>query len=309
MKVQAKCQKAMNNKKNLHHLLHNWRGMITMALLTLSIGAKAQDDFGVNLSVSTEKKFSSRFEGDLSIDSRFQNICEKGYMERIGLGAGLGYKIVNTKMFDLKINAGVEYIRQTKPTELEITTKKKLKVTRQRSFDRIRTSAGFGASFKPNKRWSFLLKETVQYNHYYPHHALVAKFENKLPTEGEKYYIYKDGDTDCHYKYDEDASWHRNVANADDDPEEKKFEAKDRLILRNKLTIKYDIKHSILSPYASCDYGLGLNYNTNKWKVSAGTEIHLSKKHNMDVYYRYQTEDDDDEPNGHLLGVGYILKF
>ena len=93
--------------------------------------------------------------------------------------------------------------------------------------------------------------------------------------------------------------------------EVKDFKSKDRTVLRSRLTVKYNIRHCPVNPYASVDYGCGLNYTTNKWKYTAGADINLtkSKQHKMDVFYRYQTEDDDDEPNGHLIGVGYKLKF
>lgn len=269
----------------------------TILLLFTSLSSlHAQDQLGTNLNVTTETKFTNRLSGELSVDSRFQDLTGNSYFERIGLGAGLGYKIVNTKKFDLKASAGFEYIRQAKPLEEEYTKKGNLKVTSSRKFNRTRTSVGIGASFKPNKRWTFSLKETVQYNHYAAHSATILKFDKKM----------KDGE--IYYNYDENARWGENFDNADD-LEDKDYTAKDRFVLRNKLTVKYDIKHSIFSPYASVDYGCGLNYSTNKWKYSVGTEIAFSKKHNMDVFYRYQTEDDDDEPNGHIIGVGYILKF
>lgn len=269
----------------------------TILLLFTSLSSlHAQDQLGTNLNVTTEAKFTNRLSGELGVDTRFQDLTGNSYFERIGFGAGLGYKIVNTKKFDLKASAGFEYIRQTKPLEEEYTKKGNLKVTSSRKFNRTRTSVGIGASFKPNKRWSFSLKETVQYNHYAAHSATILKFDKKM-MDGEIY-----------YNYDENARWGENFDNADD-MEEKSYLAKDRFVLRYKLTVKYNIKHSIFSPYASVDYGCGLNYSTNKWKYSVGTEIEFSKKHNMDVFYRYQTEDDDDEPNGHIIGVGYILKF
>lgn len=267
-----------------------------MVLMLFCLSGMAQDEFGFDIGVVTEKKFNKRLDGELSIESRFQDILKNTYAERIAFGAGLGYKIVNTKKFDLKASAGFEYIRQVKPTEQEYTNKGKLKVTHQKSFDRTRTSLGLGASFKPNKRWVFSLKETVQYNHYSSYTRQVLKFDKKM----------KDGEV-C-YDYDENLWWDENYENADDF-EEKSYSAKDRYVLRNKLTIKYNIRHSIFSPYASCDYGCGLNYSASKWKYIVGTDIEFSKMHNLDVFYRYQTENDDDEPNGHILGIGYIIKF
>lgn len=289
------------NTSNSSHLRSGdnrkiFRGIAAFLLLFLASGIHAQDNFGFDLNVVTEKDFTKRFSGELNVGSRFMYEENQWFTERVSFGAGLGYKIVDTKKFDLKLSAGFEYIAQHKLRELEYTKKENLKVTESRTLKRTRTSLGLGGAFKPNKRWTFSLKETVQYNHYAPYRAEVLKFDRKM----------KDGE--YYYNYDENATWYDNYEDCDDS-EMKDFKAKDRFVLRSKLTIKYDIKHSIFSPYASCDYGCGLNYSTNKWKITAGTEIKFTKKHNMDVFYRYQTEDDDDEPNGHLIGVGYILKF
>lgn len=304
MTALIRCQRAMSKTYHLHtHLLQTHplplpigRGVVTLVLLLFCLNGFGQDEFGMDLGVTAETNFSKRLEGELSVGYRLQDIGGEPYSERIGIGAGLGYKIINTKKFDLKASAGFEYIRQAKPTELKYKKDGTLKVTFRTPFDRTRTSLGLGASFKPNKRWTFSLKETVQYNHYAAYTRQTCEFDKKM----------KDGE--IYYNYNKNASWVDNYEVADD-YDEKPHAAKDRFVLRNKLTIKYDIRHSIFTPYASCDYGCGLNYTTNKWKLAAGTEIKFTKQHNLDVFYRYQTEDDDDEPNGHLLGIGYTFKF
>ena len=152
--------------------------------------------------------------------------------------------------------------------------------------NRHRTSISLNADYELSKRWSFSLKETFQYTHFCKASTAVNKYR---------------------YEYDADG----NRVLGPDEPEVKDFKSKDRTVLRSRLTVKYNIRHCPVNPYASVDYGCGLNYTTNKWKYTAGADINLtkSKQHKMDVFYRYQTEDDDDEPNGHLIGVGYKLKF
>ena len=93
--------------------------------------------------------------------------------------------------------------------------------------------------------------------------------------------------------------------------ETKDYAPKDRSVLRSKLTVQYNIRHCPVNPYVSVDYGCGLNYTASKWKYTAGADINLtaSKQHKLDVFYRYQTENDDDDPNGHFIGAGYKFKF
>jgi opacity protein-like surface antigen len=85
--------------------------------------------------------------------------------------------------------------------------------------------------------------------------------------------------------------------------------AKDRTILRSRITAQYDVRRCLLDPYVSVEYGCGLNYTANKWKFMVGTDIKINKQNVIDAFYRYQTEDDDEDPNGHIIGVGYKYKF
>ena len=89
----------------------------------------------------------------------------------------------------------------------------------------------------------------------------------------------------------------------------KSVDPKDRFVLRSKFTVEYNVKGIPLNPFASIDYGCGMNYTANKWKYSVGADYTINKKHKLTLCYRFQTEDDDDEPNGHMLGLGYKIKL
>lgn len=147
---------------------------------------------------------------------------------------------------------------------------------------RHRTSLSLTAGYKPNKRWSFSWREMLQYTHF-----------NRKTTQMDRYRV-----------DDED----EDVLNLEED-NVKQFEAKDKVVLRSRLGVAYNIRHCPVDPYASAEYGCGLHYQANKWKFTAGADIKLNKQNVFEVFYRYQTEDDDDEPNGHLLGIGYNFKF
>ena len=91
--------------------------------------------------------------------------------------------------------------------------------------------------------------------------------------------------------------------------EDKTYNGKGKNVWRNRLQLKYKVT-SMWRPYANGETyvaGSGLE----KYRLSAGTEIRLSKKHSFDVHYMFQKScsDDDDEGNRHILGVGYTFKF
>lgn len=261
--------------------------------LVFSLPTFAQsDDFLIDLAVGAEKKINRTidFEGELQMTTQDNSQC----LERYGFECGFSWKFVNTKSFDMKLNAGGSIVNKQYLTAKEDKFDsymqdgvemqgdyKGFNITERYWRCRTRESVGFTASYKPNKRWAFSLKETLQFNQYLS--------VDSVATE----------------------KWRLND---DDEPYKKEVEQKhkshkDKNALRSKLAAQYNIRHSIFSPYASVDYGCGINYTTNKWKLTAGSDIKLNKNNRLNVFYRFQTENDDDEPNGHLLGIAYTIKL
>lgn len=270
----------------------------------------ADDDFGIDVSIGAEKELVPDLELSVEANMRTQDNTER--LERYVIGGELSYKFLNTKKFDMKVSGGFEYMWQQKMEETKLAKTPYpftaldgqgnpmfdamgLPVPDKNYYDynvnerywrnRHRTSLGLSAEYSPNKRWSFQLKETVQYNHYCREDS-INQFE----------YRWKENDDDERFL----------PAPGFD---RKSVDPKDRFVLRSKLTVEYNVKGIPLNPFASVDYGCGLNYTANKWKYSVGADYTINKQHKFTLYYRFQTEDDDDEPNGHMLGMGYKIKF
>lgn len=253
----------------------------------------ADDDFGIDVSIGAEKELVPDLELSVEANMRTQENSER--IERYVLGGELSYKFLNTKKFDMKVSGGFEYMWQQKMEETKLAKVPYPFIDDQTKFDynvnerywrnRHRTSLGLSAVYSPNKRWSFQLKETVQYNHYCREDS-INQFEYRWKENG-------DGDRYM----------------GDPEIDRKSVDPKDRFVLRSKLTVEYNVKGIPLNPFASVDYGCGLNYTANKWKYSVGADYTINKQHKFTLYYRFQTEDDDDEPNGHMLGMGYKIKF
>lgn len=276
--------------------------LTTLLLLAVSVNLNAQmndtdDDFGIDLTIGAEKELFPDLE--LSVEANLRTQENSQRIERYVLGADLSYKFINTKKFDMKVSGGFEYMWNQKMEETKFKgynyntfdendnlvvdySRFDFNVNERYWRNRHRTSLGVSAEYSPTKRWSFQLKETVQYNHY----------------------CYEDSINQAEWRWkgdDED----RLVSSMD----KKAVDAKDRFVLRSKFTVEYNVKGLPLNPFASVDYGYGLNYTANKWKYSIGADYSINKKHKFTLFYRFQTEDDDDEPNGHMLGIGYKIKL
>lgn len=260
------------------------------------------DDFGLDFSVDVEKKLAKGFDFDFGINFRTQDNSSRA--ERWGLQAGLSYRFFQTKdkRFNLKGSVTFEQIWRQKLAVIEEHYKTTDDDEGNETYvldangDRIlngyngtarywrqrqRYSAAIEATWKPNKRWTFELKETFQWSHYC-----------ETDTVGRPRWRYNDDD-ELYLKR----------------TEQKVFPNKDRLVLRSKVGITYDIKGVPLDPFVSADYGCGLNYTSNKWRLTAGTDYKLSKQHKLTLFYRYTTENSEDETDGHIVGLGYKFSF
>lgn len=96
-----------------------------------------------------------------------------------------------------------------------------------------------------------------------------------------------------------------------DETEDKTVDAKDKMSLRSRLQIAYNIRHSRLTPYVSCEMYNDLKdaFAYQKLRLSIGGEYKLNKHNSIEMGYIYNTSNDDDEPDGHILNVSYAYKF
>lgn len=275
------------------------------ALLVFSVSLlpsfAQSDDFGLDFTVGAEKKLRPGLSFALEGEARTQDNTRK--IERWTIGGELQMRLFRTpdKKFELKAAAGWKYMWLNNLRELNDKYDENTYVTPDGTTtetyyvgyndkhaywrSRHRTSVSLDASYKLNKRWSVSLKETFQFTHFCEASATV-----------DKYRLIDEEDLESGYNQT---------------TETKDYAPKDRSVLRSKLTVQYNIRHCPVNPYVSVDYGCGLNYTARKWKYTAGADINLTanKQHKLDVFYRYQTENDDDDPNGHFIGAGYKFKF
>lgn len=98
----------------------------------------------------------------------------------------------------------------------------------------------------------------------------------------------------------------------DEDDEEwsdKTVSSKAKNVLRSRLQLSYSKKRCPWEPYASVELYNG--WNVQKGRFTVGTEYKLSKQHVLNAFYRYQHiyDRDDEDPNTHIVGVGYTFKF
>jgi len=85
---------------------------------------------------------------------------------------------------------------------------------------------------------------------------------------------------------------------------------KGKNVLRSKLQVEWNIPRCKFDPFASVEF-----YNAwalEKTRFTVGVDYNIKKTHYFEAFYRYQHlngDDDDNEENEHIVGLGYTFKF
>ena len=175
----------------------------------------------------------------------------------------------------------------------------------------LKADAGYKL-LNTNFREDIDLKSSGAYNHWRPSywgvkHRFYAslagsyKFSNNIKLElRERWqYTYRPEKTVERWDFDDEA-W-----------EDKVRAGSGKNQLRSRFEISYDRKRALLTPFTSIE--LYNSWGIEKIRYNIGTDLRLSKQHNLSIYYRYQdmrqVDDEDYEPDMHYLGVSYKFKF
>lgn len=119
----------------------------------------------------------------------------------------------------------------------------------------------------------------------------------KLSLRERWQYTYRPRATTTRYDFD-NAYW-----------EDTQVASKAKNVLRSRLAASWNTKHCPVDPFAHVE--LFNAWRLTKVRYTVGADWKLTKQHALSLFYRYQNVNNDDEnqPNEHILGVGYTFKF
>lgn len=110
-------------------------------------------------------------------------------------------------------------------------------------------------------------------------------------------YTYRPATTTTRYDFD-NACW-----------EDTDVSAKAGNVLRSRLQATWDIPHCKVDPYANVE--LFNSWRLTKTRYTIGADWKITKQHGVGLYYRYQDVSDnaENQPDEHIVGVNYKFKF
>lgn len=253
---------------------------LSLIIFHSSFSVAQSDDFGLDFSLEAQKKLSKQW--SLSLEGELRTRDHAKTNDRWSVGLGVDYKVAKW----LKASAGYNLLfdNNLKTSYFEATDDAVLdgdaevgdpKKCAKYWGTRHRFNVSLTASQKLGD-WKFSLRERWQYT-YRPAYTV-----------------------DERWSYLDQAY----------DGKEKTYDGKGKNVLRSRFQIEYAKKGLPITPYANIE--LFNAWSLQKTRYSAGIDWDINKQHTLGAFYRYQNvrnDDDDNEPNCHLLGLSYKFKF
>ncbi len=256
--------------------------LASLMMVLLPLGAVAQsDDFGLDFSLEAQKKINKKF--SIGLEGEFRTRDNTKTTDRWSVGLGADYKL--TKW--LKASAGYTFLYDNN---------ERISYYENTDDDVLEGDAEVGDPKKCAKYWAprhrFNVSLTLD-------KKLFGDFRFSLRERWQ--YTYRP-------EYTVSERW-KYLDNAYDG-KEKTYSGKGKNVLRSRLQVEYDKKGLAFTPYANVE--LFNAWDVQKVRYNVGLDWKLSNQHTLGAFYRYQkvyNDDDDNDPNIHMIGVSYKFKF
>lgn len=250
-----------------------------LIICPLSYSSAQSDDFGLDFSVEVEKKIDKQW--SVSLEGELRRRDDAKTNDRWSIGLGVDYKIAKW----VKASAGysllydntkrISYSDQEDVDDGDFDEVGMPKKCAQYWAPRHRFNVSLTFDKKLFGDFRFSLRERWQYT-WRPEHTVSER-----------------------WSYLDEAY----------DGKAKTYGGSGKNVLRSRLQVEYDRKGLSLTPYANVEFWNA--WKLQKTRYTVGLDWKLSKQHAVGAFYYYQKVNDDDdlEPNRHLLGVSYKFKF
>lgn len=250
-----------------------------LIICPLSYSSAQSDDFGLDFSVEAEKKIDKQW--SVSLEGELRRRDDAKTNDRWSIGLGVDYKIAKW----VKASAGysllydntkrISYSDQEDVDDGDFDEVGMPKKCAQYWTPRHRFNVSLTFDKKLFGDFRFSLRERWQYT-WRPEHTVSER-----------------------WSYLDEAY----------DGKAKTYGGSGKNVLRSRLQVEYDRKGLSLTPYANVEFWNA--WKLQKTRYTVGLDWKLSKQHAVGAFYYYQKVNDDDdlEPNRHLLGVSYKFKF
>ena len=222
--------------------------------------------------------------------------------------AGLIASIEASRKFSKKLSAGLETEFRSRNN---FRTADRVSIGGEVSYKVLpwlKASAGYTLLIDNNREKLTYQDDDVSYNNWHPSYwglrhrfnvSLTASYKIQrveLSLRERWQYTYRHSKIIDNFDFDE-GEW-----------EDYEVKGKGKNVLRSRLQAEWDIPKCKFDPFANVEFHT--TRELEKTRFIIGVDHSLKKKHNFKLYYRSQLSgSSSDEPNIHMVGMGYTYKF
>ena len=262
--------------------------LIAAAPLFSASAQNEDDEFGVWATFEASKKINKKLK--LDFEAELRTIEGVGDIDRVSIGAGASYKLAKW----LKASAGYIFMYTHSLDEKKIKEAfdedKGLydyNIDHDYWTERHRFHLSLSGEYKVG-RVEFSLRERLQYTR-----------TNSATTDETKYRWQQN--------FDDEGNELPSTLGTEKEPDYKK--TKENTTLRSRLNVKWDIPKCKINPFASVELYTRLDEwkGCDKLRYRIGASYKINKDNSVSLFYLYQDANDDDEPKGHAVGIGYSI--
>lgn len=274
------------------------RSIITTLLCTatLFMPVMAQTTWGLRGSIGLEKKITKGF--DAAIEAKYHQTDNFSKTDRWSVGVSLDKRLYRNfaKTFSVKASVGYKFLSVNN----DWSTKYK--------GDENNIANDQEPQYYINGQHDFNLNNSYTDRRHRATASVQAALQisNFKLTWREAYqYTYTDSAQYSKDKYRyKNNKWTVSTVQDGKSPSCKQ-------ILRTRIGLDYDIPGSKFEPFISYEMfnNIDENFKTQKSRINVGTEYTLNKMHVFELAYLWQNNNDEDEPAGSYICIGYKYKF
>ena len=222
---------------------------------------------------------------------------------------GMWYELGAEKKLSTKWNVGVEGEFRTRNNARTVDRWSAGLSAEYKMIRGLKATAGYTFLYDNNPEEMDFKRDGFMPNHWTPsylgvrhrfHVGLTGSMDwrrFKFSLRERLQYTYRPEATDRKYDFDESA-W-------------EPIKGKGKTVLRSRLQVDYDIAHWKFDPTAGIEMFNARN-GLQKMRYQVGVDYKYKKQHVFTLSYRFQdvnSDDDDNDADSHLVGLGYTYKF
>ena len=277
---------------------------VAVILILAQDNVRAQSGTGLWTSAGLKKDLPKGMDAEFDAEWRQTGFFTE--TDRWSVGASFSKRLYRNKAksFNIKADLGYKFL----------SSNRQAYTVDKRDPDENDQKDGMPAQFYIDSCYDFNLTKAFMESRHRISASLSAGYEVgrfKFGIRERLQYTYSCGKEDIREKHRFYGSFGENGFSYKDSITLANVNPSDKIMLRSRLSVEYDIPHFKLDPFVSYELFSDLSDVEvfEKGRLTVGAGFSLKKKHSFQLAYIWQNRSDDDESVCSAVSINYTFKF